>query len=351
MIFKNVELHNIEKVYLHEGVQGGLLQRIPENVSDHLTPEAQTQMICPSGAEIRFVSDHYPVKITLTVDAIVDASLNPYTEITVFFGVFQCRERFIVDREPTTLTIHMPMNFQRMAKKISRDAPFSSNVCRLKLWGPAMGPPIRLHDISGEGHIRPPRKDELPQLRYLAYGSSLTQGAFASAPQLSYTNIVGYKVGADVINLGTSCSAYCEKELADYIAHRRDWDFASLALSVNMIDPFTPTSFGKRVEYMINKIAGENIGKPVFCITIKPYYGDYINKEKPEQYRQILRDVVKNSPHPNVYIIEGPELMPDVAGGVTTDFIHLGDYGMLQMGENLTEKIKPILCEYGLLKN
>ena len=349
MIEGIVELHNIEKIYYHKGIKGGLLQRIPEQVTDCLTRAAQVMMICPSGAEIRFVSDTYPVRVTLSVDKMADQVPDDLTEAHIFFGTFQSRDRFVIRRKKTDIEISMPKNFLRRAERISAGSPFSPRVCRIRLWGSTMGAPVRFHGIQGSGTIRPPRADELPVLRYMAYGTSLTQGAFATGPHLTYTGQVGYRLGADVINLGSGCSAHCEPEMADYIADRSDWDFATLALSVNMVDVFSPEEFKRRVQYMIDRVAQSNPKRPVACITIKPYYGDFLGSSRPEVYRQILRDTVHECGHENVYLIEGPDLMPDIPGGIGPDFIHLGDNGMIQIGEHLAARLVPILRSHGLI--
>jgi len=350
MFWGNVELHNVDEIYQHKDVEGVLLARIPGSVSGKLSNAGQIMMICPSGSEIRFVSDTYPVKITLSVDKMMEKiGENLLTEAHIFFGGFQTRQRFWITPRKTTYEIIMPPNFKKMAEKVANKEPFSFNVCRVRFWGTMMSSPIRFHGIEAKGNIRPPRTHELPKLRYLAYGSSLTQGAYASGPHLSYINLVALKLGADVMNLGSCCSAYCEPEMADYIAERKDWDFATLALSVNMVKEFSPDGFFERVKYMVHRIAGKNRKRPVICLTIKPYYGDFLKSERPEIYRQILRDIVKDCPVDNVYLVEGQQLMPDVAGGLSLDMVHLGDYGMIQIADNLTRKIIPILQSHNIL--
>jgi lysophospholipase L1-like esterase len=350
MIYKNLDFHNIEEIYSHKNIDGVLLARIPERVSQHLSKVGQIMMLCLSGSEIRFVSDTYPVKVTLSVDKIIQQIGDSVSsEAHIFFGGLQFRQRFTITQEKTTISIVVPSKFFAMARKIAVNTPFSPNVCRIRFWGTTMGTPIRFHNIQARGKIRPPNAQEVPRLRYLAYGSSVTQGAYASGPHLNFADIVGTRLGADVINLGTSCSAYCEPELADYISERNDWDFASLALSVNMVDSFSPRDFSERVTYMIDRIAKSNQNRPVVCITIKPYYGDYVKSIKPNLYRELLRKAVNHSPHKNVYLVEGQELMPDVAGGLCSDMIHLGDNGMAQIGSHLAEKLVPILQSHGLL--
>ena len=309
-------------------------------------------MICPSGSEIRFVSDTYPVRIALSVDKIADriGEGAGHSEAQIFFGTFQSRQRFVINRDKTTVDIVMPHeNFMTMAEKVAKDSPFSPHVCRVRFWGRTMGAPIRFHHLKSKGRLRPPRPEEVPKYTYLAYGSSLTQGAYASGPHLTYTSQVGARLGVDVINLGTSCSAYCEPEMADYIAERKDWDFATLALSVNMVDLFSPEQFFERVSYMIRRIAESDPKRPVVCITIKTYYGDFLEGNRPDVYRTLLRKAVEEASLENVFLMEGPDLMPDIAGGLGPDLIHLGDFGMVQIGENLAKKLQPILKAYDLL--
>jgi hypothetical protein len=346
MIYENVELHNIDHIYRHKNIEGVLLGRISESVSQNLSQAGQMMMLCPSGSEIRFVSDAYPVRMTLSVDRISEhLGEGVVTEAHIFFGVFQSRQRFVIHKRKTVLDIHLPPDFDAMASKLGA-APFSSRVCRVRFWGSAMGAPVRFHRVEAKGKIRPPAAEELPRARYLAYGSSLAQGAYASGPHLCYVSLTGQKLGADAINLGSSCSAFCEPAMADYIAGRKDWDFATLALSVNMIKSFSPAEFSERVSYMIHTVAESDRRRPVFCITIKPFIGDYLGSKKPELFRELLREAVRNSGRENVYLIEGRELMPDVAAGLGVDMVHLGDYGMIQIAENLSRKMLPVLRQY-----
>ena len=214
--------------------------------------------------------------------------------------------------------------------------PFSPKVFRLILGGPQRDP-IFFHGIEGAG-IRPPKAEEVPALRYLAYGTSITHGFDAEGPHLSYVSQTARHLGADVINLGVGGSAHCEKELTDYIAARDDWHIATLALSVNMLG-FSLDSFRQRVSYMVNTVAGSNPARPVACITLFTFYQDIgvdiqrsvENGGLAEDYRQILRDVVRDCPHKNAHLLEGTEILTDISG-LTGDLIHPSDNGMIEMG-------------------
>ena len=335
MIYKKVELHNIEDLISVKGISGLRMQRIPESVRVKLNPDAQRCMCHPANSEIRFVSDH-PVRIELSCP-------KGNGNIEVFYGPFQSMERYKIKHDITVIQIPAPDQMKKYDQSKLSDLSFSPNVCRLLMSGDAMF----IHDMQGF-NCRPPNRDELPRLRYLAYGTSITEHGNATAPHLTYVEQVGIRLGADVINLGTSGSAFCEPEIADYIAARTDWDFATLPLSVNMLK-FPLTVFYERASYMINTICRSNHRRPVVCITLLPYsreFGDSFigleDKGSPDDYREALHKAVQNCPCENVYLLEGSEILNDIAG-LSPDLLHPGDQGMIFMGENLARQIKPLI--------
>lgn len=338
MIYRNVELHNIEDLVTVEGFAGRRMQRIPESVRVKLNPEAQDRMCHPACAEIRFVSDH-PVSIELSCPKGVGS-------VEVFYGPFQSTEQYEIKADVSVIHISMPDQMNMYDQSKLSGLSFSPDVCRLMM----AGDPIFIHEISGS-NLRPPHPDELPRLRYLAYGTSITESGNATAPHLTYVEQVGIRIGADVINLGTGGSAFCEPEIADYIAARKDWDFATLALSVNMLK-FPVDFFYDRASYMINTICRSNPERLVICITLFPYareFGDTFigleDKGAPDDYRNALHQAVDDCPYENVSLLKGSEILNDV-GGLSPDLLHPGDQGMIFMGENLARRIKPLIDKF-----
>lgn len=338
MIHQNVELHNVAE--LQPAAGGGMrLQRVPETVRTRLNEGAQWRMLQPDNAEIRFVSNGPTTRVTLVSEG--------NTDVTLFYGMFDGRLRFTVTREPVTLDIPLPADpLKQLAPAYWKHHPFAPHVTRLILGGPRRDPLILL-GVEGD-NVRPPHRNEVPALRYLAYGTSITHGFDAEGPHLTYVGQTARRLGADLINLGVGGSAHCERELADYIAARDDWDVASLALSVNM-QHFAMDEFSRRVAYMVHTVAGANPDRPVACITLYPYSRDFgiepVNAQHggtPEAYRQALRDAVAACPHPNAHLIEGPELLTDITG-LTHDLIHPGDYGMTEMALHLAARLQALM--------
>ena len=61
----------------------------------------------------------------------------------------------------------------------------------------------------------------------------------------------------------------------------------------------------------------------------------------PEEFRQALRRALAACPHSNAHLIEGLELLCDISG-LTSDLIHPGDIGMIEMGEKLAAKLQAL---------
>lgn len=337
MLYDRVELHNIEALTVVKGRAGLRMQRVPEYVRERVNRWAQVRYCDPACAEIRFVAES-PVTITLSCP-------EGEGNAEVFFGPFQSRERHQISRKPKPITVSMPDTLKTATGLESQPMAFSPKVCRLML----SGSPLFLHKIEGDA-IRPPFPSEVPHLRYLAYGTSITQAGYATGPHLTYVEQVGIRLDVDVINLGVGGSALCEPELAEYMASRRDWDFATLALSVNMLK-FPLRQFYERVAFMIRTLSRSNPRRPVVCITLYPYareFGDtFIGLEDqgtPEDYRQELRRAAADCRSPNVHLIEGPEILTSV-GGLSPDLLHPADQGMIIMGENLAKRLAPIIAQ------
>ena len=335
MIYENVELHNVAETRPAAG--GVRLQRVPEDVRSDLGEAARMRVLQPDNCEIRFVSDSDEARVTLSSEG--------ETDVTLFYGSFDGRDRYTITPEPTTITLQLPERLQQLDRQWWQDQPFAPAVRRL-VFGGRRREPVILHGIEGIG-IRPPRPEELPDLRYLAYGTSITHGFDCEGPHLSYVGQAAWHLGADLINLGVGGACHCEPAFGDHIAGRDDWDVATLALSVNM-QGFPMDEFRRRVEYVVNAVAASDTSRPVACITLWPYFRDFgINPPgeyggTPEEFRQALRDIAAACPSPNVHLFEGPDMLTNI-GGLTGDLIHPSDNGMIEMGRNLAMKLKRLL--------
>ncbi|ELZ64018.1 hypothetical protein C5B91_16520 [Haloferax sp. Atlit-10N] len=333
----DIQFHNVRALQRVRPREGLRLLRVPEAVRSGLNTGAQTRMSHPAGTEIRFVPEE-TVRITLS-------SEERNSLVRPFWGDFQATgEEFTLGPEPKTVELSPPESLSDLDPEATGEMRYAPDVCRLVFPGDHRGGHIYYHDV--EGTRRPPTADEVPSLRYLAYGTSITEGEAPSAEMLTYVNQTARRLGADPINLGSCGTAYCDPAMAEHIAARDDWDVATLSLSVNMVGRFSPDEFRDRAADMVETVAAANPTKPVACITLFPHVREYKRNHEEatlsETFRQHLRDVVAECGYDNVHLVEGPDLLP-TASGMTTDLVHPGDDAMVRIGERLARELESLM--------
>lgn len=327
--YPSVSLHNVAQTAPAEWADDAdRLCRVPAAVGASLNETARERVRHPTGSEIRFVPHSEEDEIEITLSAI------KRTQVRTFWGSFQPWEPTEIGPEPKTLELSIPNRLKELTT--SETGRFDPYVCRIAF---ERFQAVAVHAVSG--HCRPPVGDELPDQRYLAYGTSITEGAASSATHMNYVTRVARNCGYDALNIGCSGSAYCESAMADYIASREDWDVATLALSVNMANTgnFSPDEFEERAEPFVNTIAAAHPENPIVCLSLFPYFDDVTESGDPEHakaYREVLQSIVDRSSYDNLTLIDGSELL--ALSGLTADLLHPGDDGMGVIGKTISEK-------------
>ncbi|HOK56160.1 MAG TPA: SGNH/GDSL hydrolase family protein [bacterium] len=329
MLYRNIEFYNVEEIFEREN--GLQLSRIPERVRVKLNDNAKTRAIMPAGCELRFRLKSQKAKIVMKTDTEV-VWRNGICEI--YFGDFFERWYF-VSENPSIIEIQYPQNLEKLKElKKEKGLKFDPEVVRIIL--PHL---VDLRILEIEGEFNPPEKNQVPDKKFIAYGSSITHGGFSIVPSYTYVSKTAYILGMDAINLGLGGGAHLEKEIADYIAERDDWEFGVFELGVNMVGGFEVDQFEKRVDYFVEKIVKENPEKYLFFIDIFPFYMDFDNQEKQKKFREIVKNKVKQIKKKNVIHISGFKILKDVRG-LMTDRVHPSSQGFEEMGYNLASILK-----------
>jgi len=340
MIFKNVELYNVQMFVDHP--EGKLLSRLPEAVRVQLNERAQQATFITCGCEIRFVLNSGLAKVKLRRIPMFPTNATGLTEVYYgnFQGVYHITPVFIGSSQtdiiiepapdPASLDhLHAQLSSQHGASHI-----FDPNVVRIIL---PYDDATYLVDI--EGDVRPPLPEQVPQTRYLAYGSSITQGGSAVRPTETYAMQVARLLGADLINLGFSGSAHMESAMADYIASRNDWDFATLEMGINVIELWSPEMFANCVEAFVQVIARHHPDKWIFCIDLFQSVFDVSHSEKVAAFRWAVEDTVARLDLPRLVYVSGRELLTETSY-LTVDLVHPSPLGMEQIAQRLSERIR-----------
>ncbi len=333
MNFKNIELHNVRELVYNEETGGYKFSRMPMRVAEKMKPDIT---FGATGCEIRFVpiDDEVTVKIRTVGE-------GKSATATVYYGSIQSgwrQEVKKIESEVTAVTVPKSDRLD-LLKKITEENnyPFSPEVVRIVF---NTCHQYEIFDVVGE--CRPPRREELPPMKYLAYGSSITHGSLARSLSDSYAFRLGENLGVDQINLGFAGSARLEGEVADYIANECEFDFATLEMGINVLN-MDPDEFRERVEYFIRAIAKAHPDKKIFCIDIFYMEDDVLypddENSRPNIKRKIVKETVEALALPNTVYIPGLEIL-NGAKWLSEDLVHPNARGVEELARNLTAKIK-----------
>lgn len=332
MIHSGIQFHNISHTTSVPGCPGLSLHRVPDFVRAGLNEVAQGVGLCPSHAELRFVTTAPVSKLTLY-------SGGHHEYAFVYCGDFHVGEHCIEPNQALTIELNAA----------SRPPALASGGCRRfpsHLWRVRLSGTNRVHfvDLNTAGHeVRPPLPGETPAVRWLAYGSSITQGFSASRLANPWTQLAAATMGYDLLNLGFGGSCHAESALADYIAARDDWDFCTLELGINLLNhTITLAEFRARVAYLLDRLHAGRPGGKVVVIT------PFLNRQDVvglwdenaahdiKDLRRILREEVSaRSDRAHLRLLEGCEILPR-ADGLSSDLCHPSDFGHALMAANFT---------------
>lgn len=348
MIYKNIEFHNVVQLEKVEEFPGLRLQRFAPELRNTLGYEGdergRPRTHNSVGCEMRFVTDSKKVRVSLS-------ALFADGEVLVYKGDFFHSRHVLKEGVITTLQLDDNPKFTLVKPEAFKGNAFSKDVWRIFF---CFGFCAVYHGIDTFGHkVRPPKKDEFPRVNWLAYGSSITNGGSASILSNSYIYQAANRLKVDVMNLALGGACLAEKEMADFIASREDWDILTLELGVNMRNIGMPAEeFEKRVRNMLVTVLGAHPKKPVALLTMFPNSGNYLVNEDDKlftmtvEYNDIIKKLYKEMNKSNLYLIEGNEILTDFSG-LSCDLLHPFDFGFIQMGENLANNLKTIINNIG----
>lgn len=330
MIYNTVELYNVHELLDDEEDGGKIFSRIPEELRLKLNDSAKNNALQTPGGEVRFNLKGDSATITLRNNGVPSVP----SVVEVYQGAILMAVHTL-DTAPTAITVTQPGNMDLLTS-VSRKHRllYDVNLSRVVLpWRP----PCRLMGI--EGDTEPPRPEQTPATKYLAYGSSITHGSTSVRPTGSYAMRTAQLLGVDLINLGFGGGAHLEREMADYIAQRTDWDFASMEMGINLLGSIDTDEFARRVEYFIPTIAQAHPDQWIFCIDVFPCRWDFAGDDKAQRFRDIVRAQVDALNMPKLAHVSGKDILTSITG-LTVDLVHPSPSGMEEMARNLANAMR-----------
>jgi lysophospholipase L1-like esterase len=341
-IFDDIAFHNVSEL---EKLPGGLrkLHRFPAALRDGLgIPGHQRGRFYAhrlAGVELRFVTPSPFVSLSLM-------ALEADTHVVVYRGDFAHARYELSAGRVTTLFLENPPFFDEVAETCLAAGRFSANIWRVVFHQDAQAAYLSRNSFGEE--IRPPHPHELPGMRWLAYGSSITFGANALHPATGYVRQAPRRLGVDVLNLGLPGSCMAEPAMAAYLAERQDCDLLTCELGVNMVGWIDPPEFESRIRHLLATVADRRPNRPVCAMNLFSTRGDWLRNhsnvaaEHTAAFNRIVAKVVQELGRSNLHFVDGRDILPD-SDGLTSDLLHPSDEGHIRMGERLATLLRPHL--------
>ena len=123
------------------------------------------------------------------------------------------------------------------------------------------------------------------------------------------------------------------QEMAEYIVSRRDWDFATVEMGINMLG-FTEEAFEERVRSFTDILKKD--GRPVFATSIFHFNGE--SQEKATAFRRIVRKYCEDGLH----YLDGLQILSNPAH-ITQDLSHPSTEGVSDIIQNWGAHIRKYL--------
>ena len=186
--------------------------------------------------------------------------------------------------------------------------------------------------------------------RVINYGTSITHGASASRPGMTWSARMSRNLGVDFVNVGFSGQGKMQREIVPLLAKCE----ADALLCYCFGNP-TAKEIDERVDFFVDELVKAHPGKPI--IFIRPLHNelDYYDMVKREQLahkhsviNRKIAEICKR--HKDVYYLD--EEFPhgdDLEGSV--DKSHLNDLGFDRVIQTYQPQIAKILRKYGIKCN
>ena len=288
--------------------QTGDLYRLPKSVQNTIRPELWRLGNQPSGGRIRFKTDSDSVMIVAQssstvahhMTSIMKNGMDLYVD-NVYSGSAwpdangNIKKRFQIRGDGSkNITIYLPLY---------------SSVTIEKLYVEKNAAIYKADDLSGTSPI-------------VYYGSSITQGACASNPGMSYEAIISRRTGIDFINFGFSNNGVGDIEIAELISE--------LDSSVIVLDYWanpTPMQYQESLPDFVDTIRKVRSETPILLIS--PFYTVGAHEEQRKK-REIAFNFVTQRQElgdKHIYFMDGKKMLSKENASGLVDGVHLNSLG------------------------
>lgn len=317
----------------------GLLRRLPAKPPRPVSPRVELYSNCPAGVQIRFQTDssrlHLRVRLRRGQDWFEQAATG-HSGCDCYLGP-PGRARYCSTSTFTDTRFHYecPMftGFARAMRVVTLNLPLYQAVKQIHV------------GLDKDARIAapPPYDDPRP---IVIYGTSITQGGFASHPGMAWTNIVSRRINREIYNFGFAGSGRGEPEMAEILATIPDPAFFILDYEANSGGT---KLLRKSFPRFIRILRRAHPHVPILAIS-KIRYAMELTDPGALKARLANRDVQRNTIRKLrgagdrcVFFFDASKLLGDDFEDCSVDGGHPTDLGFLRMADGLTPVIRRLL--------
>ena len=302
--------------------------RLPSEVANTLNSRARAFSKTSAGGRIRFSTDSAYVAIRARVTNIYRISMMTLN-LSAGFDVY-ADGRFVGCLTPPYElqnggVYEAVVNLgERTKREITVYTPCYCTVLDLEI------------GIDGSASLFEPSEYSLSK-PVVFYGSSITNGALASRPGLTYPAIISRSLDLDYINLGFGAGCRGETSLGSYIG---TIDASLLVCAYDHNAP-NPKKLRQTHYPFYSAIRDTSWALPIVFVS-RP---DPKPSPDRDERRMIIKDsflLAQNSGDSNVYFLDGAEIFSELDGDHTMDGIHPNDRGSHILAEKMSHIISSV---------
>ena len=331
---ENVKFYKIwEAPFEVHGLYGDIendgFRRIPEEVAKNTSNDVYRLHTHTTGGRIRFRTDssvvvmkikspyymshHTTAMMRHGADLYIDfPHASIYTGAIKPTGCLECEDVVNMPEGEHDVTVYLPL--------FGTVESFEIGLCE--------GASFKAHST--------PYQNELP---VVFYGSSITHGACASRPGLSYEGIISRKYNLNYTDLGFSGACKAEDAIVEYMST------LSMSAFVSDYDHNAPNPDYLRATHhkMYEKIRENNPDIPYFMITRPAFFFTEENICRRDIVMQSYLDA-RAAGDKNVYFIDGSAFFNgENAEDMTIDLTHPNDAGFKKMADYIGDVIAKVM--------
>ncbi len=308
-------------------------RRLPADVANATNAGTVRNATHTAGGRVRFSTDSKRIAIRVKMPYMTKYDHMPMTGAACFdmYEDFENSHRYAC-----TFRCQMTDTEGYTAKKPLPGGQMRNYTINFPLYSPVSALEIGINEgsqLSGGAHYR-----DLPPIVY--YGSSITQGACASRPGISYQSMISRRLEIDFVNLGFSGNAKGEQAMADYIAS------LPMTAFVCDYDHNAPNAAHlAATHYNFYKTIREKNEKLPIILVSKP---DFDNSFKGSiARRRVIEDTyyrAREEGDRNVFYIDGQGIYRgDLKQECSPDGVHPNDIGMMKMADSIGQLLARVL--------